>query len=206
DDDFAVLFAGKLEAVKRPLDAVRAVARLGPRARLLIAGAGSLADALRAEAARTGARGAGAGFLNQSEMPRAYAAADCPVLPGREAWGLVVNEALATGLPCVVSDGVGSAADLVVPSETGETFAIGDVDALAAAIERVRARGDRGDWAAACRARVAQHSLDRAAAGLVAACRVVADRRAPVGVPRVLACCGTMVIVSGLERATFEVL
>ena len=46
-DDFVVLFAGKIEARKRPLDAVRAVASLGPNAVLAVAGWGDLEDRMR---------------------------------------------------------------------------------------------------------------------------------------------------------------
>src|SRR6185369_12902792 len=51
--------------------------------------------------------------------------------------------------------------------------------------------------------RVANHTYARATDGLVAACQSVAKLQ---GAPRVIACCGGMVIVSGLERMTFEVL
>ena len=64
-----------------------------------------LEDETRAEAARLGVRVTWLGFVNQSLMGRVYAGADCLVLPSEfESWGLVVNEAMATGLPAVVSD------------------------------------------------------------------------------------------------------
>jgi glycosyltransferase involved in cell wall biosynthesis len=56
----------------------------------------------------------------------------------------------------------------------------------------------------ACRARAARHSYAAASVGLVAACQAVT--RHPEHPARVVACCGGMVIVSGLERMTFEVL
>ncbi|MFV9507875.1 MAG: glycosyltransferase, partial [Oscillochloridaceae bacterium umkhey_bin13] len=61
-------------------------------------------------------------------------AADLLVLPsdGSETWGLVVNEAMACGLPALVSDQVGCAPDLILPGQTGATFPHGDVHALAA--------------------------------------------------------------------------
>ncbi len=216
DREFAIAFVGKLEAKKRPLDLVRAAQRLGPGVRVLIVGAGALEAPARSEAGRLGVAASFVGFLNQSELGRAYAAADCLALPSDwgESWGLVVNEALATGLPAVVSDRVGGAPDLIVPRVTGEVFACGDVTAFAAALGRVwELRRAGHDWAAACRARAAAHSLDRAAEGLVAACRAVTsapERRGLVsgrsGGPRVLACCGDMVVVAGRERQTFEVL
>ncbi len=82
-----------------------------------------------------------AGFVNQSEMPLAYAAADCLVLPSGygETWGLVVNEAMACGLPAITSDRVGCHLDLVVPGRTGLTFPCGDVQALARAMAQLAA-------------------------------------------------------------------
>jgi glycosyltransferase involved in cell wall biosynthesis len=52
----------------------------------------------RAAAARCGVRTTWCGFLNQAAMPRVLAAADCVALPSQsESWGLIVNEALASG-------------------------------------------------------------------------------------------------------------
>jgi glycosyltransferase involved in cell wall biosynthesis len=204
--DFVVLFAGKLVARKRPLDAVRAVAALGPDAVLAIAGSGPIEQDLRTEAGRLGVRIAPLGFVNQGEMSAVYAAADCLVLPSEshESWGLVVNEAMATGLPAVVSAHVGCGPDLVIPGETGEVHRTGDVQDLVRALERVRGRGGRMTMADACRARAARYGYAAASTGLVAACQTLAPRgRSPA---RVIACCGGMVIVSGLERMTFEVL
>ena len=69
-----------------------------------------------------------AGFLNQSEISQAYVAADCLVLPSDygETWGLVVNEALASGLPCLVSQACGCAEDLSIC----DTFPLGDIQTL----------------------------------------------------------------------------
>ena len=63
-------------------------------------------------------------------------AADCLVLPSdyRETWGLVVNEALASGLPCIVSDACGCAEDLVPPERR---YRMGQCSELTQAIESV---------------------------------------------------------------------
>jgi glycosyltransferase involved in cell wall biosynthesis len=93
-----------------------------------------------------------AGFLNQGEIIRAYVAADCLVLPSDtgETWGLVVNEAMATGLPCLVSDQCGSAGDLVRPLSEDAVYPTGDVSALALAISSMMkcppARGELLQW------------------------------------------------------------
>ena len=92
------------------------------------------------------------GFLNQSQITEAYVASDALVLPsdGGETWGLVVNEAMACGRPCIVSDRVGCGPDLVIPQKTGSIFLLGDVGALANSMlefagnpERMIAMGSR---------------------------------------------------------------
>jgi glycosyltransferase involved in cell wall biosynthesis len=203
-DDFVVLFVGKVNERKGVSDVIKALQTIGGPVALLVAGDGDQQVSARALAARLGVRVTWAGFLNQGELGRAYAAADCLALPSHsESWGLVVNEAMATGLPAVVADTAGCADDLVSPGETGERFRAGDVADLAAALERARARGGRSQMADACRQRVSTYAFPRLAAGLVAACEAVAR---PPRAPRVVACCGGMVLVSGLERMTFEVL
>ena len=159
EDAFCVLFAGKLESKKRPEDVFAALRLLktidpGRTYHALFVGAGVRAAALREQChvvfdakgmGAIAAKGFGApmasfaGFLNQSEIPRAYIAADVLVLPSEssETWGLVVNEALACGLPCVVSDACGSAEDLVTPLDPRLCYPVGDVEALARAIQHV---------------------------------------------------------------------
>ncbi len=133
------LFAGKLIPRKRPLDLLEAVALLPPDRRPFVAfvGAGQLDAALRARAGELGlTKLAILGFKNMNEIGRYYAAADIFVLPSQyETWGLVVNEAMVHGLPAVVSEGCGCAADLVRDGETGLRFATGNTRALAARLD-----------------------------------------------------------------------
>jgi glycosyltransferase involved in cell wall biosynthesis len=134
-----VLFAGKLIGFKRPEDVVQAVAllrRRGLSARLLVAGSGALEPDLRSLAAELGVTLDLLGFQNQTEMPGAYAASDVLVLPstGRETWGLVCNEALASGTPIVVSDHVGCAPDLAHDGRVGRSYAMGNIGELADAL------------------------------------------------------------------------
>ncbi len=73
------------------------------------------------------------GFLQVDELPRWYAHAGAFVLPSLlEPWGLVANEAAASGLPLVLSDRAGCSATLVPGARgtTGARFDPRDVDEL----------------------------------------------------------------------------
>ena len=76
-----------------------------------------------------------AGFLNQSQIVRAYVCWRCLVLPSiGETWGMVVNEAMACGRPALVSDRVGCGSRLVMGHDTGAIFPHGNVAALSSAM------------------------------------------------------------------------
>jgi 1,2-diacylglycerol 3-alpha-glucosyltransferase len=63
------------------------------------------------------------GFVQYRELPAYYALADVFVHASiTEQWGLVVNEAMATGLPVIVSNRCGCVPDLVVEGKNGFTF------------------------------------------------------------------------------------
>lgn len=112
------------------------------------------------------------GYADFLETARWLASATALVLPSRasEQWGLVVNEAMATGLPVVVSDICGCAPDLVSEGQTGYTFPAGDRAALTHALQTVATLPDpRRTLGAAARARIADFSLDRFAHAALAA-------------------------------------
>ena len=138
-EDKVVLFAGKLVDFKRPLDLIDAAAlarRGGLPIRVVVAGSGPLEDEMRRQASAKSVPLNILGFQNQTEMPAAYAAADVLALPstGRETWGLVCNEALASGIPIVVSDAVGCAPDLTSDPNVGKTFPMANIRAFAEAL------------------------------------------------------------------------
>jgi glycosyltransferase involved in cell wall biosynthesis len=72
------------------------------------------------------------GHAEVDEIPALYALGDIFVLPStEETWGLVVNEAMACGLPVVVTDAVGSGPDLVEQGANGFVVQARNVEALA---------------------------------------------------------------------------
>ena len=145
-NDQAVLFAGKLIGRKRPEDLVRAAARLGQQGQRVVlvwAGDGPQHALLQELGKSLGVPMVFLGFCNQSQLPAIYRAADVLALPseGSETWGLVVNEAMACGTPCVVSDACGCAPDMIAPGVSGEVFETGNVAGLAAGLTKALSIG-----------------------------------------------------------------
>jgi glycosyltransferase involved in cell wall biosynthesis len=211
--DFLIVFAGKFIDRKRPLDVIEAAARLGGNVVVAMVGNGPLRDTLERAAARLDVRVAWRGFANQTAMPQVLAAADCVAVPSEsESWGLVVNEALASGTPCVISSGVAAGHDLIHGRRSGAIYDRGDINGLVAALERVRDDARAGLLTAAtCREAVSGFTHHRAADGLTRAAQRLMTRRrisesTKTADTRVLAVFGNMVSVFGLERMSFEVL
>ena len=183
EDATVILFAGKLYEAKGPGVLIEAVRRLPEsvrkRTELLLVGDGEMrADLESLVRQEPAVKAYFAGFRNQTELGRFYKAADLLVLPSfSETWGLVVNEALFYGLPCVVTDRVGSAPDLVRPGFNGEICQARSADSLAAALQRsYRLIGDPG-VAKICQQLMNRYSLENAAKGIYDAHFTVTSRK-----------------------------
>lgn len=171
------LFAGKFIKKKRPLDfvrAIRAAALRDTRIWGLMVGDGPLRTECEAFVAEHGTPVCFVGFLNQSEIVRAYVASDALVLPSDETWGLVVNEAMMCHRPAFVSDAVGAGADLVLRGKTGDIFGLGDVDALSELMTRYAIDISKLRQMGQCaRARLGGYSVSTAVGGVIEAIHTV---------------------------------
>jgi glycosyltransferase involved in cell wall biosynthesis len=100
---------------------------------LLVAGDGMDNDRyIASESSVPGVRFAG--FVQPAVLPELYAIADVLVFPTHgDPNGLVVEEALAAGLPVIVSDAAGDI-EARVPASVGRVFPVGDVQALTSAM------------------------------------------------------------------------
>jgi len=177
DDVIAVTQVSRLIPVKGPDEAVEAVARARALVerplQLVLVGSGPLRKQLEARAAELELPVTFAGWRNGDDLLRAYAATDIfLLLSRRETWGIVVNEAAAVGLPLILTDAVGAAADLLVPGENGEIVRSGDLDGQAAAIAKLAANdGLRGDYGRRSRELVAPWGYQPSVESFVAAIR-----------------------------------
>ena len=95
------------------------------------------------------------GFQAPEHLPEYFARSDVFVLPSRhDGWGVVVNQALAAGLPIITSNAVGAGVDFVENGINGICVAPDDVESLYGAMETLALKPDiaRG-WGERSRAR-----------------------------------------------------
>lgn len=117
------------------------------------------------------------GFKPYHELPAYYGLAEAFVhASSTEQWGLVVNEAMAAGLPVIVSNRCGCAPDLVHAGHNGITFDPYDVSALTAALHRMAADTEvRTSMGAESRKLIANWTPEQFADGLEQAVEAAAN-------------------------------
>jgi len=133
------LFSGRFVAHKNPLFAMNVARRcaemLGRKVSLRMLGRGALEPELRqaAQSMRALVDVSFDGYLAQSDLPAAYADARLFLFPSDwEPWGLVANEACASGLPVLIGPEGGAAGELVVEGDNGRVLPL-DIETWAAA-------------------------------------------------------------------------
>jgi len=165
-DEMAVVSVARL-APEKGLDVLlRAAAQAGVRPVLV----GSGTDRAYLESVGRGA--IFTGELPGERVAEAYVAADVfALLSSHEPWGVVVNEAAASGLPLVLSDRVGAAADLLQDGENGMLVPFGEESATADALRRLAADPElRRRYGARSRELVSAWGYEPSVESLVTSC------------------------------------
>ncbi len=171
------LFVGRLVPGKGVFELVDAYAQLSHVVRsqvgLVFAGEGTARAELesRARYIHPG-RVHFTGFVHREALAAYYALAECFVFPTQtDPWGLVVNEAMACGLPVICSQVAGCAADLV--HENGRLFSPGNLAELGFAMEEIATHSHIRERMARESLEVIQtYSPERCATGLALAATV----------------------------------
>jgi glycosyltransferase involved in cell wall biosynthesis len=179
-----VLYCGNLLALKGLDDLLAGFAQCLRRHRgltLVLAGSGREQRRFEALAKRLGISEnvRFTGYVPREELPAWYGLADLLVLPSRsEVWGLVINEALACGVPVAASSAAGATADLVRDGVNGYVFPPRDPDAIAAALSRHfdLPPGERAAMRERARVSVAPFTIARTADAFVEAVRTARGR------------------------------
>jgi len=155
-----ILFVGRLVPEKGVLDLLEAYAKLESGVRsevgLVFAGEGVSRKELAQQAKRIGPGiVCFPGFAQREDLAGLYALAETLVLPTHsDPWGLVVNEAMACGLPIIVSSVAGCSADLVEDGWNGYVVPPRDPEKLSVAIDSLV-------WQPELKQRMSARSLER---------------------------------------------
>jgi glycosyltransferase involved in cell wall biosynthesis len=172
-DSFIALFSGKFIAKKRPLDLLNAVSKIqNERVYAVFVGDGELRRDMENFIRENNLerRALLTGFVNQSVIPRYYAAADVFVMCSEkgETWGLSTNEAMNFSLPIILSDQLGCADDLVIEGKNGFKYSCGDTSDLAEKIEYLATipEAQRHDMGVVSLKKVGAYSYSAIIAGL----------------------------------------
>jgi len=136
-----ILFSGKYIEKKRPFDLLQAIMLLGDIDFLLVmVGDGELRPRMLTfiEEHQLEKKVVLTRFVNQTEIPFYYAAADVFIMCSGlgETWGLSVNEAMNFELPIVISDACGCSYDLVEHQKNGFIFPMGNIHLLQEGLEK----------------------------------------------------------------------
>jgi len=109
------------------------------------------------------------GFVHRDELASYYALAECLVMPTHtDPWGLVVNEAMACGLPVICTNVAGCAADLI--RENGILVPPANSAQLSDAMQRLATRPDLRQFMAAASVKLIQeYSPEACASGFAEA-------------------------------------
>lgn len=186
-----VLYSGRLVLGKGVLDLLDAYAMLDSTLReqvsLVFAGEGDARGRLTAlaEGIRPG-RISFRGFAQREELAVLYSLAEALILPTHtDAWGLVVNEAMACGLPIVVTSVAGCARDLVQDGWNGWVVPPREPGRLASAIRSLLEQPEtRRQMSEHSRSRIQHYSPEACARGLAQAALGMPARVAPSGTNR----------------------
>ncbi len=171
-----ILFVGRLVPEKGVFDLLAAYAKLESNLRsevgLVFAGDGVPRTELTNQASQiTPGEVSFPGFAQREDLASLYALAEFLVLPTHsDPWGLVVNEAMACGLPIIVTDVAGCSADLVENGWNGYVVPCQHVEKLGAAIDSlVRQPELRQQMSLHSLERIRNYSPETCADGLAAA-------------------------------------
>jgi len=140
-DAVVILFSAKLVARKDPMTLLLAFEAMNhrDRAALVFMGDGEMRNELEVYTREHGIENVHfLGFINQREIPPHYAMSDVFVLPSvYEPRGAVINEAMACGLPVIVTDRCGSIGDIVQENDNAFIYPAGDAVALRDALDSI---------------------------------------------------------------------
>ena len=179
-EKMVIVYSGKLIPRKDPMGLLAAFAAMKQRSRasLLFLGDGVLRPELERFVNDNHVPDVHfAGFVNQTEIPKLYAMSDVFVLPSEfDPRATVVNEAMASGLPIILTDRCGPVGDIARHGDNALVMKFGDRAALREHLDLLAANPELRQRMA-CRSReiIERWNYDAGVEGVRNALRFVAE-------------------------------
>lgn len=163
-------FAGKFIDIKQPFTLLEAVnqSKFKNQIQLVFIGDGPLRSEIELLSKKNNINLSFLGFLNQSEIvAKGYSKIDILALTSKsETWGLVVNEVMTGGIPCIVSDKVGCHLDLIDEGKTGYVFQVNNTKELTNKIDYfIEKKLTNHDFKPAVLSKITSYSLQNTVEG-----------------------------------------
>jgi glycosyltransferase involved in cell wall biosynthesis len=181
-----LLFSGRLVERKNPIFALQVAnlvaQRLGRKVTLAVLGGGPMEGSLR-EASQAASEWVNLeirGFIQQEDLPRHFQSASVFIFPSSwDPWGVVANEACASGVPVIVSPHAGVAGELVVDGENGFVLPLVLELWVDAAVKLLEDKTLHHQFSQSSQEKVCDYSFNNAAKGLAETIRYVVGK--PIG-------------------------
>jgi len=138
--DFVFIWVGKFIERKNPFEAIKAFQLLKKKnLHLLMVGSGKLLESCKIYIKKKNIKNINlVGFKNQNQLINFYRISHCLILSSKhETWGLVLNEAMSVGLPCIATTSCGATKDLIKSNYNGYVYQSGSSKELSKQIKKI---------------------------------------------------------------------
>ena len=136
-NDFVIIFCARFTERKRPLDLIKAASKINSEnLKLLFVGDGPCLEDMKSLSQKLGVNSIFTGFVQQKDLAKFFSLSNLfVVISSKDPSPKTLNEAMVAGLPVIVSDVVGTSADLV--SGNGFVVPVGDIELIASRIKNL---------------------------------------------------------------------
>jgi len=175
DREYDLMFAGRFHELKCPfffVDVITEVKKVRPQTRALLIGSGPLEEELMNMLNERGIDYHYPGFIQPDELPTYYSNARLLLFPTKnDCWGLVANEAMASGTPVIVTPFAGLINDLVLHEHNGYVLELEKTLWAEKALHLLENPEIWQTFSDNSRNKVQEYNFDNAAHGLFQACK-----------------------------------
>ncbi|WP_191237316.1 glycosyltransferase family 4 protein [Cobetia marina] len=176
---YDVCFSGQIQDRKSPLffaSVCNEIMNIRGSCTALILGDGPLKDELLTQLEKDNISYHYPGFVQQEKLPSYYSDTKLLLFPTTlDAWGVVVNEAMAAGTPVITTNFSGAANEVVINNHTGYVLDLSVHDWASSAVSIL---DDRKKWMSLsneCKKKISSYNYNSAANGIEHACLFAAE-------------------------------